>query len=131
MSGRFPSSPLLLSQVVVALVLLLPLSAMEWGLKQPHIEWNPSLIIGLIYIGLFASIVAFLSWNRAIELAGPQRCAGFLNLIPMFSAIFATAFTGEALQMYHLLGAIWIVVGVYITNYAIKKQQAIGEIAKT
>ncbi|MDQ0874849.1 hypothetical protein QFZ77_003508 [Paenibacillus sp. V4I3] len=36
--------------------------------------------------------------------------------------------------MYHLLGAIWIVVGVYITNYAIKKQQMKGariEIAKT
>lgn len=126
MSGRFPSSPFLLVQVVVALVLLLPLSAIEWGLTRPHIDWNPSLVTGIIYIGLFASIVAFLSWNRAIELAGPQRCAGFLNLIPMFSAIFATVFTGEALRMYHLLGAIWIVVGVYITNYAIQKKQAKG-----
>lgn len=134
MSGRFPSSPFLLIQMTVALVLLLPLSAVEWALKSPHVDWTPPLVTGLIYIGLFASIVAFLSWNRAIELAGPQRCAGFLNLIPMFSAIFATAFTGEALRMYHLLGAIWIVVGVYITNYAIKKQQTKSariEIAKT
>ncbi|SDO11742.1 Permease of the drug/metabolite transporter (DMT) superfamily [Paenibacillus sp. yr247] len=123
-AGRFPSSPFLLVQVAMALVLLIPLSLIEWGLKSPQIDWNPPLVTGLIYIGLFASIIAFLSWNRAIELVGPQRCAGFLNLIPMFSAIFATAFTGESLRLYHLLGAIWIVVGVYMTNYAMKKRQS-------
>lgn len=122
-AGRFPSSPLLLAQVVVALLMLIPLSLTEVAVKSPHIAWNSALISGLIYIGLFASIIAFLSWNRAIEIVGPQRCAGFLNFIPMFSAIFATAFTGESLRMYHLLGAILIVAGVYITNYAMKKRQ--------
>lgn len=122
-AGQFPSSPLLLAQVVVALLLLIPLSLTEVAVKSPHIDWSPALISGLIYIGLFASIIAFLSWNRAIAIVGPQRCAGFLNFIPMFSAIFATAFTGESLRMYHLLGAILIVAGVYITNYAMKKRQ--------
>ncbi|NQX65134.1 DMT family transporter [Paenibacillus alba] len=126
MAGRFPSSPFLLIQVAAALVLLIPLSMVEWGIKSPQIEWNLSLTAGLIYIGLFASIVSFLSWNRAIELVGPQRCAGFLNLIPLFSAIFATFFTGESLQVYHLLGAVWIVVGVYLTNLAMKKRLVAG-----
>jgi drug/metabolite transporter (DMT)-like permease len=125
-AGRFPSSPFLLIQIAMALVFLIPLSLIEWGLKSPQIDWNLSLASGLIYIGLFASIVAFLSWNRAIELVGPQRCAGFLNLIPMFSAIFATAFTGESLRLYHLLGAVWIVAGVYLTNYVIKKRQILA-----
>ncbi|MDD9267415.1 DMT family transporter [Paenibacillus sp. GCM10023248] len=120
--GSFPSSPLLLAQIIVALVLLVPLSFVEWGVIAPQITWHASLVSGIIYIGLFASIVAFLSWNRAIELIGPQRCAGFLNFIPMFSAIFATAFTGESLKLYHLLGAVWIVIGVYLTNYAMKKR---------
>ncbi|TXK83709.1 DMT family transporter [Paenibacillus sp. N3.4] len=128
-AGRFPASPLLLVQVAVALVLLIPLSAIEWAIKSPQIVWSPTLVTGVIYIGLFASLLAFLSWNRAIELAGPQRCAGFLNLIPLFSAIFATTFTGESLRLYHFLGALWIVVGVYITNYAIKKRQAISKTA--
>lgn len=121
--GRFPSSPLLLAQVAMAMVMLIPLSLIEWAVKSPQIAWNSGLFSGLIYIGLFASIVAFLSWNRAIELVGPQRCAGFLNFIPMFSAIFATAFTGESLKLYHLLGAIGIVAGVYLTNYTMKKRQ--------
>ncbi|GGA17675.1 DMT transporter permease [Paenibacillus marchantiophytorum] len=123
MAGRFPSSAFLLMQVATALVLMIPLSLIEWSIRLPEVEWNLSLASGLLYIGLFASIVSFLSWNRAIELVGPQRCAGFLNLIPLFSAVFATVFTGESLQLYHLLGAIWIVIGVYLTNYAMKKRQ--------
>ncbi|UJF33869.1 DMT family transporter [Paenibacillus hexagrammi] len=121
-AGRlFPASPFLLIQVTLALIVLIPLSAGELLLTSASIDWSPSLLAGLLYVGLFASIVAFLSWNRAIELAGPQRCAGFLNLIPLFSAIFATGFTGESLHLYHLLGAVLIVAGVYATNLAMKR----------
>ncbi len=135
-AGLFPATPFLLVQVAAALLLLIPLSAVELVMLSPEIDWSPSSIVGLLYIGLFASIVAFLSWNRAIELAGPQRCAGFLNLIPLFSAIFATAFTGESIHLYHLLGTVLIVTGVYLTNRAIKHQQIrgrpkVGEYAMT
>jgi drug/metabolite transporter (DMT)-like permease len=122
MAGRFPASPFLLVQITVALMVLIPSSSIEWIIKAPEVSWGPALVSGLLYVGIFASIVAFLSWNKAIELAGPQRCAGFLNFIPLFSAIFATTFTGEALQLYHLLGALSIVLGVYMTNRAMKKQ---------
>ncbi|WP_246302795.1 DMT family transporter [Paenibacillus plantarum] len=122
MAGRFPASPFLLVQVTVALVVLIPSASIEWIIKEPMVSWSPALISGLLYVGIFASIVAFLSWNKAIELAGPQRCAGFLNFIPLFSAIFATTFTGESLQLYHLLGALSIVLGVYLTNRAMKQQ---------
>ncbi|MDR6549262.1 DMT family transporter [Paenibacillus qinlingensis] len=122
MAGKFPASPFLLVQVIVALVVLLPSSTMEWAIRAPQVAWSPGLVSGLFYVGIFASIVAFLSWNKAIELAGPQRCAGFLNFIPLFSAIFATTFTGESLQLYHFIGAFSIVLGVYMTNRAMKKQ---------
>ncbi|MFD0698986.1 DMT family transporter [Paenibacillus sp. GCM10027628] len=126
-AGRFPSSAFLLAQVVVAMLLLIPLSAAEMFIVAPAITWSPAVLTGLLYIGLFASIIAFLSWNRAIELAGPQRCAGFLNLIPLFSAIFATGFTGESLHLYHWLGAALIVAGVYVTNIAIKRDRSRGK----
>ncbi|WP_284641492.1 DMT family transporter [Paenibacillus silviterrae] len=122
-AGRFPATPLLFAQIAIALLLLLPISAAELLIRTPDIRWSPSLGAGLLYIGLFASIVAFLSWNRAIELIGPQRCSGFLNLIPLFSALFATAFTEETIRWYHLLGAALIVSGVYLANRAIRAVQ--------
>lgn len=122
-AGRFPATPLLLVQVAAALLLLIPLSGIELLTGGREIEWSGNLIAGLLYIGLFASIVAFLSWNRAIELIGPQRCSGFLNLIPLFSALFATVFTAESIHWYHFFGALLIVSGVYLANKAIKGRQ--------
>jgi drug/metabolite transporter (DMT)-like permease len=119
-AGLFPASPLLFMQAAIALVLLIPLSAGELLTGGQKIIWSSSLVIGLLYIGLFASIVAFLAWNRAIELAGPQRCAGFLNLIPLFSTLFAISFTGESFHLYHFFGVILIVAGVYLTQRAMR-----------
>lgn len=119
MAGRFPSSPYLLVQVAMAMPVLVLASAAEgFLLPGAQIHMTAGLAAGLVYIGLFASIVAFLSWNRAIGALGPQRCAGFLNLIPLFSAVFATLFTGETIRMYHLVGAALIVGGVYATSWA-------------
>ncbi|XEC92929.1 DMT family transporter [Paenibacillus tarimensis] len=120
-AGKIQASPFLLAQIAVSLLLLIPLSAMELIIVSTKIVWSPPVAAGVLYIGFFASIIAFLSWNRAIELAGPERCAGFLNLIPLFSAIFATAFTAETIRFYHLAGALLILTGVYFTNRIIKK----------
>lgn len=122
-AGKFPSSPFLLVQVVFALLLLLPMSFIELAITGTPIHWSPTLAAGLLYIGLFASIVAFLSWNRAIELIGPQRCSGFLNLIPLFSALFATVFTSERIHVYHGLGALLIITGVYAANRMMKRER--------
>jgi drug/metabolite transporter (DMT)-like permease len=46
----------------------------------------------------------------------------------MFSAIFATLFTGEHIRLYHGIGVFLILSGVYVTaqnpqlKYAFKKQ---------
>ncbi|MFC0212174.1 DMT family transporter [Paenibacillus chartarius] len=125
-AGRFPATPLLLVQTAIALVVLIPLAAAETAVTNAPIEWSASLVFGLLYVGIFASIAAFLAWNRAIALIGPQRCAGFLNFIPLFSAIFAAAFTGEQPHGYHLLGAVLIISGVYAANRMLRRQAAGG-----
>ena len=98
MSGRFPSSPFLLIQMTVALALLLPLSAVEWALKSPRVDWSPPLVIGLIYIGLFASIVAFLSWNRAIAASWASAMCGFSEFDSDVQRHFCNGFYGRSVK---------------------------------
>jgi drug/metabolite transporter (DMT)-like permease len=124
---KFPANEMLLITVILSVLVLLPFSILELMYTDRVVQGSWSTVAGIFYIGIFASLVAFTCWNKAVSLIGPSRCASFLNLIPMFSAIFATLFTGEHIRLYHGIGAFLVLSGVYVTtqyskvNYAFKK----------
>jgi drug/metabolite transporter (DMT)-like permease len=115
-SGTFPAGELFTVTVVVAVLLLLPLAAIEWlrGIRPHAVTWLD--VSGVVYVGTFASIMSFSCWNRAVARIGPSRCASFLNLIPLFSALLAMGFTGQTILLYHGIGAVLIIGGVYLTS---------------
>jgi drug/metabolite transporter (DMT)-like permease len=123
-SGIFPGDGVFLVTVMIAVLILLPLSAMEWlnGNKPHHVTWLD--ISGVLYIGIFASIVSFKCWNYAVSKIGPSRSASYLNLIPLFSAVFAILFAQQMIHWYHGVGAVLIIGGVYVTSKAKQRVNA-------
>jgi drug/metabolite transporter (DMT)-like permease len=115
-TGKFKANEMLLITVLLSVIVLIPFSIVELGLSQRTLNGSWHTLVGVFYIGIFASLVAFSCWNKAVALIGPSRCASFLNFIPLFSAIFATLFTGERIQLYHVAGALLILSGVYVTT---------------
>ncbi|MDF2963547.1 MAG: EamA-like transporter family protein [Paenibacillus sp.] len=122
-AAGFPPRALFFWQIAVTVAVLIPLSVVEYAVRKPVIHVSGGLVLGLLYIGVFASLLAFTAWNKAIAVIGPARCAGFLNLIVVFSALFATAFTGEQLHLYHWIGAMLVLAGVYMTNRILRAAQ--------
>jgi drug/metabolite transporter (DMT)-like permease len=115
-AGKFLANEMLLITVALSVIVLIPCSIMELTVTQRTVNGSWNTLAGVFYLGLFASLVAFSCWNKAVALIGPARCASFLNFIPLFSAIFATLFTGEHIQLYHVIGALLILSGVYVTT---------------
>ncbi|MBP1155675.1 MULTISPECIES: DMT family transporter [unclassified Paenibacillus] len=115
-AGELPVHALFVATLVTALIVLIPCTILEWMVREPEIEWSAGLAPGILFISIFPSLLSFTAWNAAIAMIGPSRCSGFLNLIPLFSAIFATLFAGESISAYHLIGALLIVTGVYFMN---------------
>lgn len=72
--------------------------------------------IGLLYIGIFPSIGAFLLWNRAVLLIGPSRASIFQNLIPIWGAILAFLVLGERVTSAHLVGALLVFTGIVLSR---------------
>ena len=100
---------------LAALVLLLPLWA--WELSTGAVaKANVTSVAGVFYVGLVASVLAYLCWNRGVMLIGANRAGVFIHLIPVFSAVLAIAFLGEALRAYHVAGAGIIFAGIWLTN---------------
>lgn len=69
-------------------------------------------VSAVLYTAFITTIVAYVAWNRAIEIVGAPRASAFLNTIPLFGALFATTLLGEQIEPYHVLGFALILGGV-------------------
>lgn len=70
----------------------------------------------ILYIALFASVLAFIFWNRAVRTIGANRAGPFIHLMPVFSTILAVIFLDETIQRYHLQGIGLIFIGIAMTT---------------
>ncbi|WP_132054982.1 DMT family transporter [Pseudocnuella soli] len=96
-------------------LMLLPVYIWEKG-TQPAVQWTPGLAAVILYLGLGASVIAFLIWNLAIGRLGAGRTAVFGNLIPLFSTLEAVAILGEPVQTIHLWSGLLIMAGLILAN---------------
>ncbi|MBT5414382.1 MAG: DMT family transporter [Rhodospirillaceae bacterium] len=70
--------------------------------------------IAVLYVAIFPSILAFLFFNRGVELVGANRVAMFFPLLPMFGSTMAVLFLGESVAWYHGAGAVLILGGIVL-----------------
>jgi drug/metabolite transporter (DMT)-like permease len=82
---------------------ILPLHLWEVA-RGMTVPWTAAGIGSVLYTGIFASVVALLSYNAAVARIGPSRAVFFLHLMPVFGAGLAVVFLGERLEAFHLIG---------------------------
>ena len=75
----------------------------------------------ILYLALFASVLAFIFWNRAVRTIGANRAGPFIHLMPVFSTILAVIFLGETIQGYHLQGVGLIFAGIAMTSIKLRR----------
>ena len=80
------------------------------------IKFDINLVYTLIFLALFPSIGSYYCWAGAVSIIGANRAGIFLSLIPLFSTIMAIVLYNEKFQFFHLIGAILILVGLYLSN---------------
>ena len=75
------------------------------------------------YIALFPSVLSYYFWHRGIKEIGANRTGQFTHLMPLFGSILAYMFLGEKLSTYHIVGAIFIGVGIYMSLFIGKEKK--------
>lgn len=69
------------------------------------------------YIGVCASFLAFICWNRAIELIGAVRAGIIYYLVPVFGSFFAVVLIGEQINAVQIAGGAMVLGGVVICTF--------------
>jgi drug/metabolite transporter (DMT)-like permease len=111
----------LLALIAAASVILLaPLYMLEMATGRFLNVSGPSLM-GIAYVGVVASVLAYVAWNRGVARVGPARAGPFMYLMLLFTPLLSIAFLGERVQSYHFAGATLIIAGIYLATTAGKR----------
>ena len=70
------------------------------------------IVLPILYITIFASIGATFFWNYGVQHVGAIRAGYFVNLIPVFSIIWALFLVGEVIELYQIAGMILVCTGI-------------------
>ena len=101
------------------LIFLFPQFLYEYS-QSDIINVNKNFLYCLVYLALFPSIGSYYCWTGAVSIIGPNRAGIFLMLIPLFSAVMAIFFFKEEFQIYHFIGSIFVIIGLFLANKKIK-----------
>jgi drug/metabolite transporter (DMT)-like permease len=88
-----------------------------WEIAQGgRIEGGLPSWLALAYIALFPSFIAYLFFNRGIELIGAARAGQSWHLMPVFGSVLAVLFLGETFYLYHAIGIAMIGAGILLAS---------------
>jgi drug/metabolite transporter (DMT)-like permease len=86
-----------------------------WELfARPVMQIDAQNLLSLAYVAIFPSTLAYLCYNRGVQLIGANRAAPFFHTIPVFGSVMAIFFLGESLQLFHLFGYGLVLIGVFV-----------------
>ncbi|MFD2369152.1 DMT family transporter [Brevibacillus sp. GCM10020057] len=99
---------------------------MIWELSVTPVSWHFGWEIwaGVLYIGIISTAGAFYLWNKGFELMNAGSGAGFFFVQPIVGAFLGWLLLHEHLGVSFFAGAIFIFLGVALSNLQQPKQSA-------
>ena len=112
---KFSQFSLIQLMVSVGLLFLIPQLFYEKSIGL-EVNFNKAFFTILFYVVIFPAIAAYYCWQKGVEIIGPNRASMFIQLMPLFSAVMAIIIFNEKFELYHFIGAAFIVSGIYLSN---------------
>ena len=106
--------------IFIGLIFIFPFYLLE-AQQNSYFPKDSNEILMISYVAIFASITSFFAWNKGVSILGANKASLFLHLIPVFSSIWAIMFLGEKFSFFNLIGTVFIIIGIVLSN--IKRQK--------
>jgi len=100
------------------LILILP--AFREGVLQNFMQYGVEVWLSVLALGLLGAALAFTWFYEGIDKIGPSRAGIFMNFVPIFATLMAVLILHEKLSPSFIVGAIFVICGVYLTNSQVK-----------
>lgn len=83
----------------------------DWAIFATPIVW-----LNMLFLGLGASLFCYFTWSRAIRALGAVKASNYIYFMPIVTLITSALIINETITYTALIGAILIILGVYISE---------------
>ena len=114
LSTRYSAFALTAMQAFVGALFFLPLALTVEPV--PH-EISLQGLLAVLYLGIVVTVVAYGLFNFGVGRLPASQASGFVNLIPVFTLIFALLILDERLNAQQLAGGVLVFAGVALSQW--------------
>lgn len=101
---------------LVGVIFFPPFIIYELATAQAEIHLTAVSFGAIAYVGLLASSVGTLWWNKGIKQVGASRASIFMNGVPISAMLLSVVVLGERIGLPQILGAVMVLAGVYFNS---------------
>jgi drug/metabolite transporter (DMT)-like permease len=98
------------------------LSVEEWG----EITWNTPFAGSILYSGLVGISLAWVIWFALVRAGEASQVASYIFVVPLTAVLIGVLFLDEPLGYTLLIGAAFVVSGIYLVNREPRSKKGAG-----
>lgn len=103
-------------QNAIGIFMFLPVWLFVEAGSITSLEYKSKSVFAIIELAIFASTIAFILFTKAIKVLGVAKTNMFINLIPVFTAVFAWWVIDEQLTSQKVTGILIVISGLFISQ---------------
>ncbi len=111
-------------QNFIGIFMFMPIFLLTEFKSLSTIDFKLNSLLAIIQLAIFASSVAFILYTKAIKQLGVAKSNMFINLIPVFTALFAWWILKDKIDIQKIIGIAIVITGLFISQIRIKKNEA-------
>jgi drug/metabolite transporter (DMT)-like permease len=118
---KYNPTSIITYQNLLGIIYFLPLWLIFEYRDFTAIPFNLPAFAGILKLSFFASCIAFIFYAHSVKRLGINSVNIFINLIPVFTALFAWYILDEALTLRKFVGIVVVITGLLLAQVKLRK----------
>lgn len=77
---------------------------------------NPVYLFNIIFLGLGASALCFVSWNLAVKVLGAVKTSIYIYMVPVITVVTSTLILHEQITVLSIIGTLLTLAGLFLSE---------------
>ncbi len=120
---KYNPTSIITYQNLLGIIYFVPLWFIFEYREFTSIPFNLTAFAGIIKLSVFASCIAFIFYAHSVKRLGINSVNIFINLIPVFTAIFAWWILDDLLTLRKFIGIAVVISGLLLAQFKMKKSE--------